>query len=66
MLALADNCRPTAAQTIQELRKEKIESIMLTEDAKGPATMIQKKTGIRKVMCSMAPMQKCDWIMGCF
>ena len=48
MLALADNCRSTAAQTIEKLRKEKIECVMRTGDAKGPADMIQKKLELEK------------------
>ena len=58
MLTLADTVRSTAAQTVQALREQGVEPVLLTGDHAGAAAAIAGPLGIREVYADCLPEDK--------
>lgn len=55
IIALADRPRPTAAQTIAQLRRLGVEPIMVTGDNRHTAAAIAAEVGLRQVRAELTP-----------
>lgn len=62
MIALADQVRESAKQSIQELKDMNIESIMLTGDNKQVANYVGKLVGVDEVYAEVLPHEKANKI----
>ncbi|MBS3097407.1 heavy metal translocating P-type ATPase [Candidatus Woesearchaeota archaeon] len=62
LIAIADSLKEHSAQTVQELKKLGIESIMLTGDNERTANAIAAQAGISRVIANVLPDQKLDAI----
>ena len=62
LVAIADALKPYSAETIQELNKLGIQSIMLTGDNERTANAIASQVGIKKVIANVLPNEKLDVI----
>ncbi len=58
LIGVNDVVRENAKEVIQELNKNKVETVMLTGDNKGTAEKIAKEIGITKVISNVLPAQK--------
>jgi len=58
VIAVADVVKPTAAAAIEALRKDKIETILLTGDNERTANVIGRSLGISKVIAQVLPTGK--------
>lgn len=58
MIAVADTIKDTSYQAIQELKRKKIEIVMITGDNKIVAENIGRKLGIDKVISEVLPQDK--------
>jgi cation transport ATPase len=65
-LTLADAVRPETIPTLQILKEEGVEVVLLSGDAWEAAQAVQGKVGgervLRKVIARMKPLEKLDWI----
>ena len=62
LIVIADSLKEHSAQTVQELKKLGIESIMLTGDNERTANAIAAQAGISRVIANVLPDQKLDAI----
>ncbi len=62
LIAIADSLKDYSSQTIQELNKLGIESIMLTGDNERTANAIAKQVGIKKIIANVLPNEKLEVI----
>ncbi len=58
IVAVSDTLKPDAEQTILELRKMKVEAIMLTGDNERTAEAIAKRVGITRFYANLLPQEK--------
>ena len=58
IIAVADTLKPEAKETIAELKREKVETIMLTGDNKRTADAIARELGIDTVIAEVLPGDK--------
>ncbi|MFR5683977.1 MAG: heavy metal translocating P-type ATPase [Clostridia bacterium] len=58
ILAVADTIKQTSKEAIEELKKRKIQTIMLTGDHKKAANYIAKEVGVDEVMAQVLPQEK--------
>ena len=61
-IAVADAVRETSHKTIRELKRIKIETIMLTGDNQQTAEAIAKQLGIDRVFAEVLPAEKANWV----
>jgi Cu+-exporting ATPase len=62
ILGVADTIKESAIQAIAELRRNKIEIVMMTGDNRTTAEVVAKKLGIEKVFADVLPDQKAKLI----
>ena len=62
IIGVNDILRENTKQVIEELHKQKIETVMLTGDNKETANIIAEKIGITNVIADVMPSQKADII----
>jgi Cd2+/Zn2+-exporting ATPase len=62
VIALTDEIKAESKQTISELRKLGVETVMLTGDNHAPAQAVAQAVGIREVKAEMLPEHKADAI----
>ena len=62
LIAIADSLKEHSAETVRELNKLKIESIMLTGDNERTAKAIAAQVGIKKVIANVLPNEKLEVI----
>jgi P-type Cu+ transporter len=60
LVAMADTLKPYAKEAIAELKKLKIEMVMITGDNESTAQAIGRVVGIDRVMAKVLPEQKAD------
>lgn len=60
IIALADTIKEDAAKAIKEMKRNKIEPIMITGDNKNTAEAIAKQVGIKKFYAELLPEQKAE------
>lgn len=58
ILAVADTIKQTSKEAIEELKKRKIQTIMLTGDHKKAANYIAKEVGVDEVIAQVLPQEK--------
>lgn len=58
IIAIADTVKSTSKQAIEELKKKKIETVMITGDNKTVAEEIGKQIGIDKIISDVLPQDK--------
>lgn len=58
VLGFKDSIKPSAFETIRQLKKLGIKTVMLTGDNKGSASTVAKKLGIDFVMAEILPQEK--------
>ncbi len=63
VISVADEIRPDAAKTIQELKSMRIKVVMLTGDNESTARAIAKQAGIENVLAGLLPIEKKDEIL---
>mgnify|MGYP001569847258 CR=1 FL=1 len=61
-IAVADTTRETSHRTVQELKRMKIETIMLTGDNQLTANAIAKQLGVDRVFAEVLPAEKANWV----
>ena len=64
IIGVNDILRENTKQVIEELHKQKIETVMLTGDNKETANIIAEKIGITNVIADVMPSQKAEIIKG--
>lgn len=64
IIALTDEIKTESKQTIAELRKLGVETVMLTGDNHAPAEAVAKEVGITEVKAELLPEHKADAIKG--
>ncbi len=62
IIALTDEIKPESKNTVAELRKLGVETVMLTGDNHAPANAVAREVGIKEVKAEMLPEQKADAI----
>lgn len=62
IIAITDQPKPTATQTIQELHRRNIETYLLSGDNQIAAKTVGKKLGIKHVISDVAPDKKAEFI----
>lgn len=62
IIAISDTVNSTAAEVVNELKRLKIETVMLTGDNENTASVIAKSVGIDRVISDVLPSDKADVI----
>lgn len=62
ILVLADRMRENVDLVIQEIKKNGVDSILLTGDQKGTAEFVGKKAGVTRICAQCLPEEKLSWI----
>ena len=60
ILAVADEPRPTAAQTIEQMKQLGIETVMISGDNRKSAELIAQRLGVQQVMSELLPEDKLE------
>ena len=60
ILAVADQPRPTAAQTIEQIKQLGIETVMISGDNRKSAELIAQRLGVQQVMSELLPEDKLE------
>ncbi|MCX8197045.1 MAG: heavy metal translocating P-type ATPase [Candidatus Micrarchaeota archaeon] len=62
LVAVSDEIKPTAAQAVAELKKEKIECWLITGDNQRVANAVARKIGIQNFFANVLPEKKAEYI----
>ncbi|MBO8163165.1 MAG: cadmium-translocating P-type ATPase [Brevibacillus sp.] len=62
MIAAADTVRPASAETVRQLKRSGIQSVMLTGDHEGTAERVARQLGIFHFKANLLPEQKLEQI----